>query len=345
MKHLLQHLVTGQPLSREQAHEAFELVMSGQATPAQIGAMLAMIQQRGPVIDEITAAARVMRAKLTPVESPPGAAVVDTCGMGGTGSRFFNISTAAGLVAAAAGRGRGVVVAKHGNRSVTSRSGSSQVLEHLGVKLDAPPHVQARSLAEAGFCFCYAPHHHAAMRHAGPVRQELGHRTIFNLVGPLTNPAGATRQVVGVPREPLVDLIAEVLVDLEVEHALVVLTRLPDGAPLGELATFGANEVAEVRHGMIKRYTLSPEELGLPLALPDSVAVEGPEQSAEVIREVLAGRQGPAADIVLINAAAALYVGGAADTIADALALAADAIASGHAAATLDRVVDITQAG
>src|SRR5690606_23819214 len=196
-------------------------------------------------------------------EVPHGLTVVDTCGVGGTKSSFFNISTAAGLVVAAIGRPRGVVVAKHGNRAITSRSGSSQALETLGVKLQVSGETLTRCLDEVGFCFCFAPSHHPAMKHAAPIRAELGIRTIFNLIGPLTNPAGATRQLIGVPTAALTATFAEVLRELAAEHAMIVHSTLPDGRPLGELTNFGPTIAHELHRGMIKSITIDPADLGV----------------------------------------------------------------------------------
>ncbi|MEM6749895.1 MAG: anthranilate phosphoribosyltransferase, partial [Planctomycetota bacterium] len=228
MKDLLAQLVAGDPLGADQAMLAFSAIMSGDAEPAQTGALLALIQSRGPALDEIVGAARVMRAKSTKVAVPDGLTAVDTCGTGGDHAGTFNISTAAALVAAGAGRARGVCVAKHGNRAVTSKSGSSQVLETLGVKLMVKPEALPKCLSEAGLCFCFAPAHHPAMKHAAPVRAALGFRTIFNIVGPLTNPAGASRQVVGVFDPKLAGTVAEALMALGAERAMVVCGTIPD---------------------------------------------------------------------------------------------------------------------
>ena len=276
MKDLLAQLVQGHTLSVDQAVHGFDLVMSGQAEPAQTGALLALIAQRGPTADEIVGAATVMRQKAVPVQVPEGLTVVDTCGAGGTGSSFFNISTTAALVTAAAGRPHGLAVAKHGNRSVTSKSGSSNVLEQLGVNLMATPGQQTRCLDEAGMCFCFAPAHHPAMKHAGPVRAALGFATLFNLIGPLTNPAGARRQLIGVPSPAAADLLAQALLRLDAQRVLLVHSVLPNGTPLGELTTFGPAQAVEVHQGQIKTYPIDPSALGLPVAAPESVTVADP---------------------------------------------------------------------
>lgn len=347
MKHLLQHLVTGQPLSREQAVEAFELIMTAPpdgATPSQIGAALALIQARGPTVDEMVGAATVMRAKVNRVRVPDGLTVADTCGVGGTHSTFFNVSTTAAIVAASVGRPRGVVVAKHGNRSITSRSGSSQLLEALGVNVHASGETLTRCLDEAGICFCFAPAHHPAMKHAAPVRQELGIRTIFNFLGPLTNPAGATRQLIGVPTRPLTRLFAEVLRELGTERALVVHSTTSDGLTLGELTCFGDNCAVELRAGEIRETRIDAEALGLPRSTPADITIDGPEASADVVRRVFAGEPGPAADTVRLNAAAALLIADLVDDLREGLDVAAAAIADGRARATLDKLVAITRA-
>lgn len=344
MKSLLAQLLDGQPLTAEQAVYGFELIMSGQAEPAQTGALLALIAQRGPTADELVGAATVMRQKAVPVAVPDGLTVIDTCGAGGTGSTFFNISTAAALVAAAAGRPRGVAVAKHGNRSVTSRSGSSNVLEQLGVNLQPAPEVLTRCLDEAGMCFCFAPAHHPAMKHAGPVRAALGFRTVFNLVGPLTNPAGARRQLIGVPSKEITELIAEALLRLDAERCLLVHSVLPDGRGLGELTTFGPAHATELNHGMVKSYPIDPAALGLPFAVPDSVTIDTPADSAKLVMRVLENQAGPARDIVVLNAAAALLVGDAVETIEQGLEAAAQAIADGAAKGVLDKLVALTNA-
>jgi anthranilate phosphoribosyltransferase len=236
-----------------------------------------------------------------------------------------------------------VAVAKHGNRAITSRSGSAQVLEALGVNLGVTGGTQTRCLDEAGICFCFAPQHHPAMKHVMPVRLELGFRTIFNLLGPLTNPAGAQRQLIGVPSTELADTIAQVLRELEAEHVMLVHSRLPDGTPLGELTTFGPTSVSELHNGMIKSYQVDPSNLGLSFGVPDAVTVDSPQQSADMIRKVLSGEHGPARDIVALNAAAALKIAGLVDSLNNGLDLAREVIDSGSAQQTLDRLVHITQ--
>ncbi len=344
MKDLLQQLAAGTPLTIEQATEAFEQIMTGQASPVQTAALLSLIAARGAAVEEIVGAARVMREKVTPVAVPDGLRVIDTCGMGGSGSRLFNISTAAALVTAAAARPHGVAVAKHGNRAVTSRSGSSQVLEALGVRIAVSNETLTRCLDEAGLCFCFAPAHHSAMKHAMPIRLELGFRTIFNLVGPLTNPAGAKRQLIGVPTLELTDTIAQAMQQLDAEHVMIVHCVMPDDGGIGELTTFGPSQVSELHNGMIKSYQVDPEALGLPFSLPDSITIVTPDDSASIIRGVLDGKHGPARDIVALNAAAALKIAGVADDLPRGLDLALDAIDSGAAKAALEKLAATTQA-
>jgi anthranilate phosphoribosyltransferase len=345
MKPLLAQLLAGKPLSIEQAIEAFTQIMTGSASPAQVAALLALIQTRGPSQDELVGAATVMRKMVVPVTVPKNLRVIDTCGTGGTGSRTFNISTTAGLVAAVVARPQNAVVAKHGNRAITSASGSSQVLETLGVKLIVQPQTLTRCLDELGFCFCYAPAHHPAMKHAGPIRAELGFATIFNRLGPLTNPAGATRQVMGVASEALVEPTAKVLRELGAEHALTLnRTDHATGSSVGELLTTGPAKVAQLCNGQITCYELDPASLGLPKASIESLNVTDPAQSAAVVRAILAGEKGPPRDVVLLNAAAALLVADVVSDMKQGIALSAEALDSGAAAKLLENLVRITQA-
>ncbi|MHB1155991.1 MAG: anthranilate phosphoribosyltransferase [Phycisphaerales bacterium] len=352
---MLQQLAGGESLSESQAQEAFALVMSGQATGAQIGAMLmaTAVRPGGPTVEEITGAARAMRQAAMKVEVPAGMEVIDTCGTGGDHTGTFNISTAAALIAAGtpAMADRGMAVAKHGNRSVTSKSGSSQVLEQLGVKLSPPegPAVLTRCLREARICFCFAPAHHPAMKHAAGPRKELGFRTLFNLLGPLTNPAGAKRQVIGVYDAALTEKIAEVLKRLGTVHAMVVHgTTLggPDvtggGLGLDELTTTGPTRVTELKDAAITTWQLHPADLGLATATVGQLRIEGVEESAEMIRRILDGEKGPARRIAALNAAAALVVADGAKDLKQGLDLAFEAIDSGAAKRTLALLVKLT---
>ena len=347
MKHLLANLIQGDSLSEAQATEAFELIMTGQATAAQTGAMLALIQARGPTVDELVGAAKVMRAKAMKVHAPEGLTLIDTCGTGGDHAGTFNISTAAALVAAGAGRPHDIAVAKHGNRSVTSNSGSSQVLEELGVKLRVSGQTMTRCLDEAGVCFCFAPAHHPAMKHAMPVRLELGFRTLFNMVGPLTNPAGARRQVVGVFASSLTETIARVLHRLGAEQAMVVHGQIPDPDGkhvdgLDELSTAGPTRISHISGKLLRTFELDPDDIGLPFSHPSAMRVDSAAASAALIRKVLEGAHGPARDIVCLNAGAALLVAGLAADLGEGVQRAADSIDNGSAAQALASLVKLT---
>ena len=350
MKELLAQLVENQPLTVEQAVDAFEQIMTGKALPTQTAALLAMIQQRGATVDELVGAATVMRAKAAKVTVPKGLTAIDTCGTGGDHAGTFNISTASAIVAAGAGRSMGLCVAKHGNKSVTSKSGSSQVLDTLGVKLAVSTDTLTKCLDQAGICFCFAPAHHPAMKHAGPVRAELGFRTLFNIVGPLTNPAGAPRQVMGVFSPKLTDMIAKVLLKLGTIHAMVVCGQVPDADgdsqqydPLDELSTCGPNRISTVRDGKVTTVEMDPTtDLNLSLGHPSALRVDSPEASANVITNILAGKGGAPREIVALNAAAALTVGGVAASLEEGLGLAFDAIDTGKAKAALDALIDLT---
>lgn len=310
-----------------------QAVMTGQTTPAQIGALLVALRMKGETPDEIVAAARVMRELATRVEVDTDG-LVDTCGTGGDASGTFNISTAAALVAAAAG----ARVAKHGNRSVSSRSGSADVLQALGVGLGIAPEGVAACIDRVGVGFLFAPAHHGAMRHAIGPRRELGVRTIFNVLGPLTNPAAAPNQVLGVFSSEWVRPLAEALRKLGSRHVLVV--HAEDG--LDEISISAATQVAELRNDEIREYRLSPEDFGLPLAPSEGIRVDSVEASAAMIRAVLDGEPGAARDIVLLNAGAAVYVSGRAASHAEGVAAAARAIDSGAAADRLRQLAGLT---
>ena len=341
MRQTLGLLAAGQTLSEAAAWQAFETVMAGRATEAQLGALLSILALRpgGPTIDEITGAAKAMRNHAMRVDVPAGIEVVDTCGTGGDRSGTFNVSTCAALITA----GAGVYVAKHGNRSVTGM-GASQVLEVLGVKLDSSRQTAADCLTEARICFCYAPAHHPAMKHAAGPRQQLGFRTIFNLLGPLTNPAGATRQVIGVYDAKLTDLIAHVLLRLGTRHAMVVHGSA-DGTGIDELTTTGRTHISVARDGKVSAVELTPDELGLPAASLDDLRAGSVTESAQIIREVLAGEPGPPRDIATLNAAAAMVVASHADDLAEGLDRARESIDSGAAKRALDQLVRITNHG
>jgi len=332
---LLRSILAGNHLDRSQSRWAFSQIMDGQWSEAQVAGFLVALAAKGETADEITGAAEAMRQRVTRIETG-GADVIDTCGTGGTGLSTFNISTAAALVCA----GAGVKVAKHGNRTNTRASGSADVLAAMGVNIDASAEAAARCLETAGVCFCFAVRCHPAMKHAMPVRRALAVRTIFNVLGPLTNPAGARRQLMGVFDDRLTETMAAVLGALGAVRAMVV--HASDG--LDELSTTGPTKIAELLDGRVTVRTVRPEDFGLKPAAMSDLAVTSAQESAEVIRSVLAGKDGPARDIVLLNAAAALTVAGKAADIAAAIPLAREAIDTGRAAAALDKLIAVSNA-
>jgi anthranilate phosphoribosyltransferase len=332
MKPLLARLAGGAPLERADAEAAFELIMDGQATPAQIGAFLMGLRIRGETVDEIAAAATVLRAKALTIQAPPG--TIDTCGTGGDSSGTFNISTAAAIVTAACG----VPVAKHGNRAVSSKSGSADVLAALGVDVAADQSLVLKSLVENNLCFLMAPRHHAAMRHVAPVREEMGLRTLFNLLGPLSNPAGTRRQLLGVFADHWVTPLAEVLGLLGTERAWVV--HGSDG--LDELTVTGPSQVAEWHQGRVTRFEVTPESAGLPRSPLESLRGGDAACNAAALRRLLEGETGAYRDVVLLNAGAALVVADKAGSLGEGVTLAGAAIDQGRAKACLDRLVEIT---
>lgn len=336
MKDILATLLNGQSLTQEQTRCAFEAIMSGTAPAAQVGAFLALLAGRDPTVDELAGAASVMRQFVVPVAAPPN--VIDTCGTGGTGSRIFNVSTTAAIVAAACG----VPVAKHGNSAVTSRSGSADVLTRLGVRVDIDPDLQARCVNEIGVCFCFAPRHHPAMRHVADIRKSLGFATVFNLMGPLTNPAGARRQLVGVGRPSLVRPMLEVLVRLGALRAMVVCGSDPMEGVMCELSIGGPTRVALYEGDEIKTMELSAKDVGLPISTADDLRIDSPDASAAKIREILSGQGGPGRDIVLLNTAAALWVGGKVESLRAGVKLSISAIDSGKALKTLEKLAAMT---
>ncbi len=317
----------------DMARDAFALILDGQADAGQIGAFLMALHMRGETVEELAAGAEVMRAHALAVEAPDDA--IDTCGTGGDGSGSYNISTAVAFVVAACG----VPVAKHGNRALSSKSGSSQVLETLGVNLNLSPAGISQCLREVGMGFMFAPAHHAAMRHVGPVRQALGIRTIFNLLGPLSNPARAKRQLLGVfDRRWLVPL-AETLNKLGSTRAWVVHGE--DG--LDELTTTGTSYVATLANGDINSFEICPEDVGLQRASPSDLIGGTPEENAQALRDVLAGKSGAYRDIVLLNSAAALVVADKISTLADGIALAGAAIDNGGPSNVLAALIAASQ--
>ncbi len=331
-KPLLAKLADGATLSEADAELFFSACLRGEPTAAQVAAAVTAMRMRGETIGEITACARVIRRSATRLQHR--FEVIDTCGTGGDGLHTYNISTAAALVAA----GGGLKVAKHGTRALSSRSGSSDVLSALGLNLAATTEQSARALDQAGICFLYAPAHHGAMRHVLPVRAELGFRTIFNLLGPLSNPAGARRQVLGVYDLRLVEPIARVLGALGAERAWVV-----HGSGLDELTTTGPTHVAEWRDGQVRLFNITPEAVGLARADIAQLRGGGPDENARALRGLLNGEPGAYRDIVLLNAAAAFLVAERVETLQDGLALGAAAIEDGRAKAALDRLIAITK--
>lgn len=324
----------GQALTAEEAAEAFAIMMSGEATPAQMGAFLMALRLRGESVDEITGAARTMREKAATVSAPEGA--IDTCGTGGDAKGTYNISTCTAFVAA----GAGVPVAKHGNKSVSSRSGSADVLAALGVNLDVGPDVVARAIKEARVGFMFAPKHHAAMRHVAPVRAELGMRTIFNILGPLANPAGTRHQVIGVYSRDWLVPLAEVLRNLGADRVWIV--HGSDG--LDELTTTGPTYVAELKGGEVTTFEVKPEDAGIDVAQPDDLVGGEADENANAVKSLLDGEPSAFRDIVILNAAAALVVAGKAKDLAHGAELAARAIDTGAARKALDDLVRITNA-
>jgi anthranilate phosphoribosyltransferase len=334
LKRLIQKVSGGATLATDEIRTALEIMTDGHASPAQMGAFLMALRVRGETIEEITGAAQMMRAKMNRVTAPAGA--VDIVGTGGDGTGTFNVSTCSCLVAA----GAGLKIAKHGNRSVSSLAGASDVLGALGVKLDIGPDAVAKAIATAGVGFMWAPMHHPAMKHWAPIRAELGIRTIFNLLGPISNPAGVTRQVVGVFSREWVEPIAHVLKNLGAEHVWVVHGH--DG--LDELTTTGSTDVAELKDGRINMFEVTPADAGLPPAKLADLKGGDAATNAAAIRDLLAGTKGPFRDIVLLNTAAALIVGGKAKSLTDGVALATHSIESGAARNALDTLVAVTNA-
>jgi anthranilate phosphoribosyltransferase len=331
----LAELLEGRQLSREQAREVMDEIMRGEATQAQIGGFLVALRLKGESADEIAGCAEAMRDHVLPVR-PQRDDLVDTAGTGGDGASTINISTAAAIVAAAAGAG----VAKHGNRAVSSASGSADVLEALGFQLEQPPERIAQSIDELGFGFMFAPAHHPAMRHAAPVRRELATRTVFNVLGPLTNPAGARAQVIGVYSPTLVRTLAEVLAQLGARHAFVV-----HGAHgIDELSPAGPNDVCEVVDGEVRERVIDPIDLGIQRCDPAELRGGAPDENAQAIREVFAGANGGRRDAILLNAAGAIAASGHAEDLREGLELARGAIESGSAAERVDELARFTHA-
>jgi anthranilate phosphoribosyltransferase len=332
IKEAITLLVGGRSLSMEQAASVMEEIMNGEATPAQFGAFVTALRLKGETVDEIIGLAKTMRAKAIPVTIAEP--VVDTCGTGGDGAHTFNISTAAAFVTA----GAGLRVAKHGNRAMSSQCGSADVLEALGVRIDLNAEQVKRCLEEAGIGFMFAPVFHPAMKYAASPRREIGIRTVFNILGPLTNPAGARAQVLGVADGLLLEKLASVLQGLGCCHALVV--HGDDG--LDEITITGKTHICELKDGSIKSYSISPDDFGLPQASLDSLAGGTLEENAALLRRVLTGTPGPQRDVVLMNAAAALLAGDRVNTLQEGVDLAREVIDSGHALAKLEQLIEFS---
>lgn len=327
-KPYLAALSTGAPLAREEARAAFSMILEGLATPAQLGGFLMGLRLRGETVEEIIGAAQAMRAVMTRVEAP--AEAIDIVGTGGDGAGTYNISTLAAIIAAAAG----AIVAKHGGKAASSRSGASDVLAELGVKVGVAPAAASACLADGGLCFMAAAAHHPAMRYAAPVRSELGVRTIFNLLGPICNPAGVLRQTIGVYSRDWLEPLARALRELGAQR--VWLLHGEDG--LDEATTTGITHVVALEDGALRSFDITPEDAGLPRASAQELVGGDPAHNARALRAVLAGERGAYRDIAVLNAAVALIVAGRAADLRDGAKLAAQALDSGAAAATLERL-------
>lgn len=331
LKTHIAHVASGSSLSFDAAREAFDIMMSGEATPSQIGGFLMALRVRGETVPEISGAVATMRAKMLRVEAPADA--VDIVGTGGDGAKSYNVSTCAAFIVA----GAGVPVAKHGNRALSSRSGAADALAKLGINIELNPQGISSCIREAGLGFMFAPAHHAAMRHVGPSRVELGTRTIFNLLGPLSNPAGVTRQLVGVFSPDWLEPVAEVLRKLGSDHVWVV-----HGDGLDEMTTTGTTQVAALENGEIRTFEIEPEDAGLARTSIENLRGGDAEENAKALRAVLEGAQNAYRDIALLNAAGALVVAGRAKTLEIGVALARDAVDSGKARQCLDDLITVS---
>lgn len=334
MKHAISKVLTGKDLTKVEAEDLMRVIMSGEATPAQIGSFLTALRLKGEAVEEITSFARVMREFAARINPKVSGTLVDTCGTGGDKVKTFNISTAVALVAA----GAGIPIAKHGNRSVTSKAGSADVLETLGVKIDLYPPGVERCIEEIGFGFMFAPVFHGAMKYATPVRREIGIRTVFNILGPLTNPANARAQVLGVYDRDLTEILANVLVGLDVRHAMVVHGL--DG--LDEISNLGKTQISEVKGGEVRTYTVDPKDFGFDLAKPEDIKGYDMEGNAILLIKILKGSDGPRRDVVLMNSAAAMIVGGKASDFKEGVEVAKEAIDDGKAYEKLRALIKAT---
>jgi anthranilate phosphoribosyltransferase len=335
IREVIQKLIAGKDLGREEARAVMDQIMSGGATDAQIGAFLIALRIKGETVDEIAGCAQGMREKATPIKTSRSG-LIDTCGTGGDGSGTFNISTTVAFVAC----GAGLAVAKHGNRSISSQCGSADVLGELGVNIEAPPEKVGECIDEVGIGFLFAIYLHGAMKHAIGPRKELATRTVFNALGPLTNPAGAKRQLIGVYASDLTEKVAGVLNELGSERAFVV--HGSDG--LDEITLTGPTRVSELNGGQISTREISPGDFGLETVAAEALAGGDAAHNAQILREVLDGKQGPQRDVVLLNAAAAIAAGGLAEDMAAGIAIARESIDSGKARQALDRLVEVSNA-
>ncbi|MFS8513355.1 MAG: anthranilate phosphoribosyltransferase [Planifilum fulgidum] len=330
IRECLSKLVQGEDLTREEARQLMIRMMEGELSPSQMAGVLTALRIKGETVEELTGLAEGMRSKATSVFlRVPGA--VDTCGTGGDGGRTFNISTGAAIVAAAAG----IPVAKHGNRAVSGRSGSADVLEALGIRIQMSPKEAEKALDRLGICFMFAPLFHPAMKQVMPTRKELGFRTCFNLLGPLVNPAGVKRQLMGVFDPSLTETAARVLETLGAERVLVVAGL--DG--IDEISVCAPTRISEVRGGKVETYTVTPEELGVGPAAPEAVSGGDARTNARILREVFRGEKGPCRDVILVNAGAVLYVAGRTKSIAEGVRAAADVVDSGRAEKKLEEMI------
>lgn len=331
LKEAIKKISNKENLNEEEAYSSVNEIMKGEALPSQIGAFLVGLRMKGETVEEITGSARAMRdnASIVKLQSEY---VIDTCGTGGDGSKTFNISTAVAIIAAAAG----VKVAKHGNRAVSSSSGSADVLQELGINIDIEPEKARKLIDEKGMAFLFAQKYHSAMKNVGPVRKELGIRTVFNILGPLTNPAFVKGQVLGVYSKDLTHTLAEVLLKLGSEKAMVV----HGGDGLDEITTTTTTYVSEIREGKVIDYEIEPEKLGMPLAKVEDIKGSSAKENAGIIIDILKGKRGPKRDIVVLNTAAALYVGKVAENLEQGIKLTEDIIDSGKAYEKLNELIE-----
>lgn len=334
MQHAITKIVEGESLTSSEAEEVMRTIMSGKAAPSQLASFLTALRVKGETVEEITSFARVMREFAARINPRVDGILVDTCGTGGDKIKTFNISTAAAFVAS----GAGVPIAKHGNRSVTSKAGSADVLEAIGVKIDLGPKEVERCIEKIGFGFMLAPVFHGAMKHAAPVRQEIGIRTVFNILGPLTNPAGAKAQVLGVYDRGLTKKLADVLRELGVEHAMVVHGL--DG--LDEISNVGRTQISELRNGEVSTYVVDPGDFGFDLAKPEEIQGYDRDRNAAILLKILTGGDGPRRDVVLMNSAAAMIVGGKASDFMEGVEVARDSIDGGKAYEKLRALIKAT---